>query len=524
MESEKIEKNGGAGENGEREYDRYLFPRDVFALSVGVMVGWGAFVMPGTTFLPLAGPMGSVIAIALGALLMMVIARNFAYLMNRHPGIGGVYAYTKEVFGRDHAFLSSWFLCLSYLTIVFLNGTALFIVFRTVMNGAVLSEARYQVAGNDIYVMEVLISVLAFGIIGFLAVKAKPFLQKLFTVLAGIMLAGAAVTAVICIPHALSEGRLFSFSPLAEQGPGFSILSIVLMAPWAFAGFDVISFDTAHFRFPMKKSKVILMLSIPAAALFYAALSVVGVSFVPDGYASWSAYIADLDHLSGIEAVPTFRAAEAYMGSFGLIVVTVSALCAILTGIIGAYRAAMRVLSTMAEDRILSERFQQTKTSILFIMLISIVLSMLGRNTLNWFVDLTSFGAIVGFGYTSAAAWKIGRSERDKKAAAFGAAGTVIAVAFGLVQILPRVTALDAMGSEAFLLLAMWCLLGFFFYLRTVNETALAEFTGMSSSGVALFALLVYSGLMWMGKNMMASAQPSTSCTLRLLLPPRQAP
>lgn len=49
MESEKI------GKNGEREYDRYLFPRDVFALSVGVMVGWGAFVMPGTTFLPWRG-------------------------------------------------------------------------------------------------------------------------------------------------------------------------------------------------------------------------------------------------------------------------------------------------------------------------------------------------------------------------------------------------------------------------------------------------------------------------------------
>ena len=38
-----------------------------------------------------------------------------------------------------------------------------------------------------------------------------------------------------------------------------------------------------------------------------------------------------------------------------------------------------------------------------FVMVISVVLSLIGRNTLGWFVDLTSFGAIVGFGCTSAA-------------------------------------------------------------------------------------------------------------------------
>jgi len=61
------------------------------------------------------------------------------------------------------------------------------------------------------------------------------------------------------------------------------------------------------------------------------------------------------------------------------------------------------------------------------------------------------------------------------------------------------------MGSEAFLLLGLWCLLGFIFYLRTVNETTLAEFTGMSTSGVALFALLLYSALMWLAKRLAAS-------------------
>ena len=108
----------------------YLSELDVWAMAFGCMVGWGAFVMPGTTFLPVAGSAGTISAMAIGTVIMLVIGFNFAFLMQRSPGPGGVYSYTKEVFGRDHAFISSWFLCLSYLTIVFLNGTAMFVVLQ----------------------------------------------------------------------------------------------------------------------------------------------------------------------------------------------------------------------------------------------------------------------------------------------------------------------------------------------------------------------------------------------------------
>ena len=46
------------------EYDRYLSPLDVWAIAFGCIIGWGAFMMPGSTFLPVAGPMGTVISIA----------------------------------------------------------------------------------------------------------------------------------------------------------------------------------------------------------------------------------------------------------------------------------------------------------------------------------------------------------------------------------------------------------------------------------------------------------------------------
>ena len=82
-------------------------------MAIGVMAGRGAFVIRGTTFLPLAGPAGTLIALLTGAAVMLVIASNFSFVMRRSTRSGGICASTREAFGRDRVFLSSWFLCLS---------------------------------------------------------------------------------------------------------------------------------------------------------------------------------------------------------------------------------------------------------------------------------------------------------------------------------------------------------------------------------------------------------------------------
>ena len=475
-------------------------------MALGCMVGWGVFAMPGNTFLPIAGPAGSVIALVLGTVIMLIIGVNFSYLMGRLSITGGAYTYTKDAFGRDHAFLSSWFLCLSYLTIVFLNGTALFFVIRVLFSDQVHSGFHYTIAGNTIYVAETVVSVMALAGIGILFITAKPLLQKLLTILAVVLFAGALITAVGCLPR-LDPGVLDDFGT-AGINSSYAVFSLMILAPWAFVGFEVTSFETAHFSFPVRKSKKYITLSILAAAFAYISLALVSVASVPDGFASWQEYIGALSELKGVESVPTFNAARSIMGPFGLVVIVCMAIAAIMTGIIAGYRATTRVLSTMAEDKILSDRFSKTSYSILFIMVISIGLTFLGRNTLNWFVDLTSFGAIVAFGYTSAAAWKTAKTEGNRKVVITGIIGTVISVIFVLVQLIPRLSAMEAMGSEAFLMLSLWCLLGFVFYWRTVNNSNLTEYSGMSTSGIVFFALAIYSAVMWLAKLLMRMDDP----------------
>ena len=484
------------------EYDRYLSPLDVWAIAFGCTIGWGAFMMPGTTFLPVAGPLGTAIAMAVSVVIMLVIGANFFYLMRTRPGTGGVYAYTKSAFGREHAFLCAWFLSLSYLTVLFMNATSLFLVIRMVFGRRLqYGYYYYNIAGNHIFMGEVGASIVALASVGLLFINAKPLLQKIQTALAIVLLACVAIVTALCLPRLRLSFPADAFGILGGS-PAFGVLSIVMLAPWAFVGFEVISLETAHFDFRIGRSRWIIIAAILLSGLVYVALTLVSVCAQPDGYSSWQAYIADLVNLDGVSAVPTFHSAQAIMGTGGLLIMAVAALAAILTGMIAAYRATTRVLSTMAEANILSERFSKTTYSILFIMVISIVISIFGRNMLQCFMELTSLGAIIGFGYTSASAWRIARKDGNRKFVMLGALGTAISVAFILVQLIPGLTVLETMGPDAFLLLMIWCLLGFIFYLKTAAQ---AKKAGTSLAGLVLFALLLYSALMWLGKRLMAA-------------------
>ena len=105
--------------------NRYLSPLGAWALAFGCAVGWGAFVMPGNLFLPEAGPLGTVLAMLIGAAIMILIGVNYYYMMQRYPDAGGAFTYTKKELGYDHGFLSAWFLMLTYVSIIWANATAL---------------------------------------------------------------------------------------------------------------------------------------------------------------------------------------------------------------------------------------------------------------------------------------------------------------------------------------------------------------------------------------------------------------
>ena len=73
-----------------------MAPLGVWALAFGSSLGWGAFVMSGTSFLPTAGPLGTILGFLFGIFTMLIICTNYNYMMNKFPDAGGTFTYTKE--------------------------------------------------------------------------------------------------------------------------------------------------------------------------------------------------------------------------------------------------------------------------------------------------------------------------------------------------------------------------------------------------------------------------------------------
>ena len=291
-----MEKSGLSGETVTRKFKQaqpYLTPLGAWALAFGCSVGWGAFVMPGTTFLPVAGPLGTALGLGLGAVVMLVFGLNYHYLMNRYPGCGGVYTYTKRTFGYDHGFVSAWFLVLTYVAIIWANATALPLIVRTLLGGVFQFGFDYEIAGYHVYLGEIMLSEAA------LLLAAVLCLRRRAAVRAQIVMALALFALVlVCCAIAVGRGKSTgvsltpAFSPYHSSFGG--LLTVFALAPWAFVGFESISHSTEETAFPLKKSFRILAVAVVTGGLAYILLVLQAASARPEGFESWVDYTAAL--------------------------------------------------------------------------------------------------------------------------------------------------------------------------------------------------------------------------------------
>ena len=483
---------------------RYLSPVSVWALSFGCAVGWGAFVMPGTTFLPIAGPLGTALGIGIGAAVMLVIGMNYHFMMNRFPDAGGTFTYTKNAFGYDHGFLSAWFLLLTYIAIVWANATALALIGRNLLGSLFQFGFHYQIAGYDIYLGEALLSIAALVLFGLICMYRKRLAGWVQTVLAVILFGGILVCFVVAL--AKNNGGAYFFRPYFSTKNAShvsQVFSIVALAPWAFVGFESVSHSAGEFRFSTKKTIWLMLAALVTGALSYILLTELAVTILPPRYGIWLSYIRNLGHLSGLESLPAFYAANAAMGTPGLAILGVTILSAIITGLVGNYIAASRLIYAMAEDDLLPKWFGKLsedgapKNALLFIMAVSVVIPFFGRTAIGWIVDVTTIGATIAYGYTSAAAYSTAKKEKNARAMVIGAAGFVLSAAFLLYFLIPNFWSVSAMSTESYLIIAAWSLLGFVFFRYRFIRDKQRRLGRSTVVWVALLFFVFLTAMMW---------------------------
>lgn len=335
----------------------YLSPLAVWALSVGSAIGWGSLVVTSRTYLIQAGPLGSILGLLLGLVMMLMVANQYHFLANCYPGTGGLYNYVKYIFGYDRAFLVAWYLFLVYISIFWANATSIPLFARYFLHGVFSFGYLYTVFGYEVYLGEALVTLTAIALVAFLCMKSKKATARSMEVLVLVFVVGI----TICFVAAMvgHGGTQMTMGPVfvPDKDTVRQVMRIAFISPWAFIGFESVSHSAAEYRFEHRNMLRVLVISLVVITALYVFVLLLSVSAYPEGCSSWLDYISRLDEFEGIAGLPAFYAANYYLGSAGIHILMASLMALVITSLIGMLCAVSRLCYSVAQDGILPERF-----------------------------------------------------------------------------------------------------------------------------------------------------------------------
>ena len=491
----------------------YLSIAGAWALAFGCSVGWGAFVMPGNTFLPLAGPVGSAVGLGLGAAVMLLIAANYHFLMNRFPDAGGTYTYTKKSFGYDHGFLSAWFLILTYVAIIWANATALPLIARTLLGETFQFGFHYEIAGYHVYLGELMLAVGSLILAALVCLRRRAA-ETTQIVMAVLLFAGI----VICFTAAAFRTEVAEpFRPAfsEKQGAINGSFTVFALAPWAYVGFESIAHSAGEARFSLRHGFRIMAGALIAAGAAYILLNLLAVMAVPEGCSTWVDYTESLADQKGLASQPTFFAADSALKPAGSAILGIAALCGIFTGLIGHFIALSRLLTALAEDGLLpapiagEDQHQVPRRAILCILLPSMLLPFFGRTAISWIVDVTTVGATIAYAFASASAWKEAAKQKNRLYTVTGIVGVVVSMLFALEFLVPNIISVKTLATESYLILAAWGILGFIAFRFILKKDTNRRLGRSTVAWIVLLGLIIFTSSVWMRQTTDAAIEKS---------------
>ena len=474
---------------------RQLSPMNVWAIAFGCVIGWGSFINPGKKFLPNSGVAGTAIAMVLGALVMIIIAASYAYMVPKHPKAGGEFTFAKACFGKGAAYLCGWFLVAAYLTNVPMNSTAIGLIVDGIDGSADILKFgfHYKIAGFEIYLGEMLLAMailLLFGYLNILGVQKAGFIQ---TILSGLLIVSVVTLTIAGLASAKANGlnlepiwgfdkaaamaanatteNIGQFAHTGTRGIISAILATFAIAPWAYVGFDAIPQAAEEFNFSIKKVSGLMVVAIVFGCFVYSANNTVSALVL----ANWPERVMAGEWVLLV-------AAEEMLGTFGKVLIGTGVSCAVLSGIMGFYLASSRLMFSMSRDGFLPKWFSAVdkkhgtpKNAMIFCIIISLSGPILGREALGWFVDMCAIGASVGYFFTCAST--VVTLKRDGDGTPFLKALAVIGVCFSLVFVVLQLIPIPGLsgvhfGKESYMLLIVWIVLGLLFYTKQKKQFA----------------------------------------------------
>ncbi|MFU0790561.1 APC family permease [Virgibacillus proomii] len=365
---------------------KILGNKDVLALAFGAMIGWGWVVTSGL-WITEAGSLGAIVAFLIGGILVVFVGLTYAELASAIPLAGGELSYTFKAMGRVASFITTWAIILGYVSVVAFEAVALPTVFEYIVPN--YSQGYlYTIADWD-----VTITWAGVGIVGSILIAWINYRGiKLTSIISVILSTLIIVAGFMLITGSTFGGNFENMQPLVETGMT-GILTVIIMTPFMFVGFDVIPQAAEEINLPQRKIGQLLIISVILAVIWYIAI-IFGVS-----------RILNPEELSQSNLVTADAMTKAF-GNSKLMgnVLVLGGIGGILTSWIGFYVGGSRAIYALANAGMLPKplgklhpKYKTPYRAILLIALLSTAAPLLGRPALVWLVNAGGLGLVVAW-------------------------------------------------------------------------------------------------------------------------------
>ncbi len=370
----------------QKEFKRVLSKKDVFVLAFGAMIGWGWVVLSGE-WIQKAGALGAIIAFAVGGVMVLFVGLTYAELTSAMPKCGGEHVFSQRALGNNASFICTWGIILGYISVVAFEAVA----FPTVLQylfPKYLKGYMYTVAGFDVYATWLavgVISSLVIAIINYFGVKGAAKLQGLLTFM-------IALIGLSLVGGSLVNGDISNMTPLFKDGIN-GIISVAVMTPFMYVGFDVIPQAAEEMNIPFKKIGQILLLSVVMAVVWYMVI-ILGVSLAMDSASMAASELVTADAMANVF----------FNSSIASKILILGGIAGILTSWNSFYVGGSRAIYSMAESGMLPKflaklhpKYKTPCNAIILVGVLSSLAPLLGRSMLLWLVDAGGITIVIAY-------------------------------------------------------------------------------------------------------------------------------
>ena len=406
------------------QFIRVLGRRDVLALAFGAIVGWSWVLLTGE-WVQTAGSLGAITAFAIGGVAMVFIGLTYAELASAMPEVGGEHVYSYRALGAGASFVCTWSLILAYVTVVAFESVALSTGLAYLIPDFSFGRL-WKVAGEDVYFSWIAVSVptaLVMTGVNVLGIKPAAVVQAIVT---GIIL----LSGILFVTGSLPAGDSANLQPLFRNGMT-GTLSVLIMVPMMFIGFDVIPQAAEEIDLPRRLIGVLLVLSVLMALVWYV-LMILGVAL------TFSA--TELDQ---VELATATANASVWGGQWAGNLMVIGGIAGIMTSWNAFLVGASRAVYALARAGMLPgwlghlhPRFNTPYAAILLIGSFACISPLFGRQILIWLINAGGLAVIIAYGMVAVSFLVLRRREPDMPRPFRVAKGTVTGVAALVLSIL----------------------------------------------------------------------------------------